>query len=131
MALCVLVLCASCDMMGKLSGLIPKISTDPPNLLVGTWKVIDTNTNTYSKQLVLDTTGKYSYTDTTASTTVEGSYSVSYDHLDLLQASGEITFSKGFDGHESAKTFSFVADKDDGPQSLKINNEDAFVFISR
>lgn len=115
-----------CDLMNSAKNLIPKFSTETPNLLVGTYQVVKSGLVTKRLVLAKDGTSKLTVGDDYVES---GTYVVTYGHLDILQASGTITFISG-DGTKKDVRFSFTSDVDDGPQQLVLDGV-AFTFVTR
>lgn len=128
-------LLAACGDLGQLmetaEGALPKFQGGVPNLLCGTWMVkSNAYEGSYLYRLTLMADGTFTMEGVDESTT-KGTYSFSYDHLDLLAASGTITFSPALppDG-QSHKIFTYKADVDKGPQTLILSGV-SYVFVQR
>ena len=130
LALCIIaaVLAVSgCDMI---SGVIPELSTSDVNLLAGSYELASSFEGHFIYQLSLNLDGSYKCTGSDGAVT-EGSYQISYGHLDILKASGTLSLSSGLDGAEEQNLkFTFVSDSEKGPESLVLNSM-KFSFIGR
>jgi hypothetical protein len=118
-----------CDLMNTVKSVVPKFSAEHPNLLIGEYVVKTDGGSHYLHDLVLSKDLSYSHKGQDGTET-KGTYSITYNHLDLLQASGEITFSNGFSGTKATMAFSFTADVDNGPHSLILDGT-AYTFVKR
>lgn len=130
------VLFTACDDIAALKDALPEFSSDEPNLLSGHWQVASSTVGVYAYDLTLKINGKYTFIPQDESEAVSGTYTISYDHLDLLESSGTITFSAGITPGSDAVTmdFSFKASEEKGPQTLKLkcdSFQNEFSFVGR
>jgi len=126
----------ACDDISALKDIVPTFTGDNPNLLVGHWQVASSIQGFFAYDLTLGADNNYILIPQDESDTVAGTYTIAYDHLDLLESSGTVTFSAGFvpDGGEVTMDFSYEASKEKGPQTLKLkcdSFQNEFSFVGR
>lgn len=130
-----LLLLASCGNMDQMvesaKGAMPKFKGGTPNLMTGTWVTKSSSVDGgYVYRLTLKPDKTYTL-EGSDNQSVEGSYTYSYDHLDLLEASGKLTFSEGFPpNNQREQVFSFYADESAGPRKLVLSGV-AYQFLTR
>ncbi len=127
-------LLCGCDDLQQLldtaEGALPKFQGGVPNLIAGTWVCKSSIDNTYWFRLTLksDKSFLFEYQDNSQ---IKGTYTFSYDHLDLLKASGSVVFSEVLDpDRQLKKTFSYEADVEKGPQTLVLAGVE-YEFVQR
>lgn len=119
------------QLLDTAEGAMPKFQSGVPNLISGTWMVKSTlYEGTYLYRLTLKTDGSFVMENEDSGTTT-GTYTFSYDHLDLLEASGTIDFSEALPPNSQREmAFSYTADEDEGPQTLILSGV-KYTFVQR
>lgn len=119
------------QLMDTAEGAMPKFKGGVPNLISGTWMVKSTSyEGTYLYRLTLKTDGTFRM-EMIDDSTITGNYSLSYDHLDLLEASGTVVFSEALPPDSQRQmAFSYTADEDAGPQRLVLSGV-SYSFVQR
>lgn len=119
------------QMVESAKGVMPKFKGGTPNLMTGTWAVeSSTVEGVYVYRLKLEKDKSFEMAASN-NVVIKGTYTYSYDHLDLLEASGTMKFSEALppDYHREME-FSFYADEAAGPQKLVLSGV-AYQFVTR
>jgi len=119
------------QLMDTAEGAMPKFKGGVPNLISGTWMVKSSSyEGTYVYRLTLKPDGTFRMV-TVDDSTITGDYRLSYDHLDLLEASGTVVFSEAWPPRSQREmAFSYTADEDAGPRRLVLSGV-AYSFVQR